>query len=590
MSKKARPASQPVTGHRLFPGLAALWFAALFGLGILVTGGDVLASLVIRLHLPAILPAAALPLGLTARLLLALGFAGLGGVFGLALGLAIKRRVTAGQPAVSRVRKEARGEAVAADDEVAPVAQRVRNRDAHPDAPPRRPLVVTEDVAPFEPERTVSEAVAPEAAIPEVPVAVDPTAEPSEPVVAVPADDVHEDAVAEESTPVPFAAFPSSEAHVDPNALPPFIAAALASQRMAEGSAQGDVEAASWGAADHPVTDFILDTEESQVLEPVEPAAGIAAHEEPLVAEVVSSEIVVGPEDHAPVAPEQVAAVEAEPALAAPCAPLASQASAVRHKPLTDAELESLGLVQLIERLALAIAERQELRGQGVDGENGHEAFEAAPFDGMVEGMAGEMSHPTPDLITPLITPLHRFDPLTMDPPGPLLKTKPVRANRPQAVVSGDDTDDFHAAPAPSMGGGMLIDPVAADDWDDDIDGDPVVPRFLGMTPAVAGEAFDDHAGEEDHNEGEGHGDCGHELAGEDPEDRYSSLIDMAMPRPELVSVPTPMSDPVVPFPTPSMRLAATAEGGEDISDKGEDADRALREALATLRRMTAKG
>ncbi|MDF1887324.1 hypothetical protein PPV93_14625, partial [Staphylococcus aureus] len=71
------------------PAFAALWFAALFGLGSLAIPGSLLGAVVLKTGLPAIVPAAAPPLGFTAHLLVAFALA----VFGAALGLAVALRL-----------------------------------------------------------------------------------------------------------------------------------------------------------------------------------------------------------------------------------------------------------------------------------------------------------------------------------------------------------------------------------------------------------------------------------------------------------------------------------------------------------------
>ena len=138
IGRRKRPAA-PVTAHRLFPAFAALWFAALFGLGSLAIPGSLLGALVLKTGLPALVPAAAPPLGFTAHLLLAFVLAGFGAALGFALALRLHPR------GAGEVRP---AEAVVTDTE--PQAEdvyKVRARDAHPDAPPRRPLVLTEAFA-----------------------------------------------------------------------------------------------------------------------------------------------------------------------------------------------------------------------------------------------------------------------------------------------------------------------------------------------------------------------------------------------------------------------------------------------------------
>ncbi len=81
--------SKPVTQHALFPAVVALWFGALFGLGSLAVRPSLLEELVIKSRIDLLIPAAAPPLGMTARMTLALVLAALGA----ALGAAIARRI-----------------------------------------------------------------------------------------------------------------------------------------------------------------------------------------------------------------------------------------------------------------------------------------------------------------------------------------------------------------------------------------------------------------------------------------------------------------------------------------------------------------
>ena len=91
-SKQQRPKSVPVTAHRAFPAIVALWFAALLSISSLVVPPEKLSAVVSALGIPHVIPAAAPPLGVTARALLALAMAGAGVVVGLLIGLNIARR------------------------------------------------------------------------------------------------------------------------------------------------------------------------------------------------------------------------------------------------------------------------------------------------------------------------------------------------------------------------------------------------------------------------------------------------------------------------------------------------------------------
>lgn len=83
---------RPLTAHRWFPAIVALWFAALFGLCALAVPAALLERLVGALGVDRVLPAASPPLGETARLLIAAGVSSIGEIVGLLLGRALGAR------------------------------------------------------------------------------------------------------------------------------------------------------------------------------------------------------------------------------------------------------------------------------------------------------------------------------------------------------------------------------------------------------------------------------------------------------------------------------------------------------------------
>lgn len=99
-----------------------------------------LESLSFQLYLDTIVAAAKAPLGQTAKLLFALGFAGLGGLIGYALARLFHVRASEG--GFSAILERLRGGRD--DDEAdAPV---LRSADRHPDAPARRPFSAARDI------------------------------------------------------------------------------------------------------------------------------------------------------------------------------------------------------------------------------------------------------------------------------------------------------------------------------------------------------------------------------------------------------------------------------------------------------------
>lgn len=118
----------PIAAHPAFPAIVATWFAVLLGLGTLVIPGAMLERLVEASGIAAFVPAAAPPLGVTARALCA----GVAAAAGMLLGLALARRIAGGHradadaPAEKAVRPLAIlreiGDPIGAVDDVAEIA------------------------------------------------------------------------------------------------------------------------------------------------------------------------------------------------------------------------------------------------------------------------------------------------------------------------------------------------------------------------------------------------------------------------------------------------------------------------------------
>ncbi|WP_421850036.1 hypothetical protein [Novosphingobium sp.] len=285
-ARARKRAGAPITTHRLFPAFAALWFAALFGLGSLAIPGSALGALVLKTGLPALVPAAAPPLGFTAHLLLAFLLAGFGAGLGLALALRLRPRGTAEA-------RQAEPIVPAAEPEAEPV-YKVRARDAHPDAPPRRPLVLTEAL-------------------------IDPLGEEAAPGFAVPLL---------RSRPAPAASEPAAD-------VGPWIA------EFTPGGA----------SAVRP-----LDLAALELADVADPAASADPQIEPIAAEEAPVQLEPEPEPEPEAQPAAPVLIAATPQLPAGFVAALPDVSDGTWSPVAGAPLESLGLVQLIERLALAIA------------------------------------------------------------------------------------------------------------------------------------------------------------------------------------------------------------------------------------------
>ncbi len=139
------PARLPISVHPAFPAVVALWFSALLGIGSLVLPAALLDRVVDATGLAAWVPAAAPPLGFTARSLIALAAA----VAGALLGLVVARRVAAAHTpqAQSRIAKLAEGSRrpLSVNDELS--AEKVVNGESLP-INRRRALAISEDDRP----------------------------------------------------------------------------------------------------------------------------------------------------------------------------------------------------------------------------------------------------------------------------------------------------------------------------------------------------------------------------------------------------------------------------------------------------------
>ncbi|WP_421839633.1 hypothetical protein [Novosphingobium sp.] len=436
--KRKRP-SAPVTAHRLFPALAAVWFAALLGLGSLAIPGSLLGAIVVKTGLPALVPAAAPPLGFTAHLLVAFALAMFGAALGLALGI--------------RLRPAGSAEARSAET-VVPVAQpepddvyKVRARDAHPDAPPRRPLVLAEAFAD-----------------PLVEAAAEPEPELAEPLLRRKRSLPDSEAVRE-------------TVHETGPWLPEFTPGGTGAIRPL------DLSALDLGDPDIAETE-IAETEVAE--RPAEPA----------------------PAPEAAAIPAAPALIAATPQLPAGFAAALPDVPDGKWSPVAGAPLESLGLVQLIERLALAIAAQKAA----------NEAVIKA--DDAAEAVAVSAVEPAP-----LAAKEVPVQPVSV--PGPF--------SRPHiASVAG-------AEEAPAFGSareGILrrLGALAAGDSTGDEADDAPAPRQFARPVSVAA--------------------------------------------PVEAVVPLRPADPAAPAPAPAAAALASQP----------DADAALRSALATLQRMTARG
>ncbi|MGD9663861.1 MAG: hypothetical protein AB7U34_01425 [Novosphingobium sp.] len=129
---KARKKPAPISAHKAFPAIVALWFAALLGLGSLVLPVALPERIVTLVHADAVLPALAPPLGLKARMLIAFTALIVGGI----VGLMVARRIAQAQ----------RG-AMPEAQEVSPArAMRAKLRNDEEETKGRRPFSIRDEL------------------------------------------------------------------------------------------------------------------------------------------------------------------------------------------------------------------------------------------------------------------------------------------------------------------------------------------------------------------------------------------------------------------------------------------------------------
>ena len=287
--------SAPLSSHPLFPAAIAVWFAALFGMGSMALRAQLLESAVRASHLDLLVPAAAPPLGFTARLLVAMLFALTGAVLGFALArLMVRDKPRSATPrARSRASRDpAAARPAPAGDDNDDLARLAAARDS---VPPRR--------------RSLGGGLTSEI------------------------DDLPYELPLPTIGPVPSVL----------NVGELLAAGPLGTPEATEHAAPAEAEA---------------------VLEPGPTMAAPLAP--PRVTEMAAAPIEV-PEPISPVAPERALAAAGqptpEPATPRRLVPRAGTAEQV----LRDAPLETLGVVELMERFALALAARRSREDHGAD-------------------------------------------------------------------------------------------------------------------------------------------------------------------------------------------------------------------------------
>ncbi|MFN3425713.1 MAG: hypothetical protein ACK40C_13510 [Novosphingobium meiothermophilum] len=343
-NNKPKQAAKPIAAHPMFPAVTALWFATFFGLGSFALAPSLLEGPVVALGIPDIFPPARPPLGFTVRALTALVMFGLGGAIGLMAGRMLARgKVQApvrnrgvGQASVRKAAVySAHEEAALPDtaDSVGADASATRFEANH-----RRPLNPREDLD------LLDEIAGPFAA---------PAAG------AMAADDA---LVLDDRHTAPVSAHENAAPAFTVDDLLPWERDAQALQQTLRNAVQPQMSHNPGSKADPLDLDALMHA-----------AHGDSAQTEPAPQGPIGVPTASAP---APKPVEDTAAqtVEAEPAPAVPtAAPLMAkplfQAPADAATPIARAPLDKLGLVQLTERLALAIATAKQRPAAAVQAE-----------------------------------------------------------------------------------------------------------------------------------------------------------------------------------------------------------------------------
>lgn len=544
-NRRAWGERQPINRHPLFPAIVALWGGALFGLASMLVSPALIEGVVVSLGIDRVIPMAAPPLGATSRILLAL----LMTFIGAGAGLLLARRLAA-SPAEPQ---ERRRRSVPVEQERRKSRIMLAGKDRSGLSARRRPLAAPADDADHDAERA--------------PVPGQDTGILSVTEFALDGfedDDWLPPAAAADAVPEPdegarasasFAPRPPAGAQVFLTTPEPAAAgedeaaSSLFESYSREISARaGQPPAREATIVQPPVPGFML---LSSVASPV--ASPTPAESEDLVEEALAALVddagfpartvdAPAPPEDVPFAPQ---AADAD-VFGEPSENLGARAA----ERIMAAELDDLSPVELLERLALVMARRREQARLAATAPAAPESS-AEPVDEPLSPLpAADAEAPVPPAFEPSAVAPLAFEPL------------PFRA------VETPRADAGEPAPAPMPLGLRPVGLRALEDEDDALPA-YIPPRHIGLAPAPLTE------------------DDGEDEDSRVLEEGYSSLLDLSRPLPRLAVAeePAPFARPEAggdaPFPLGERRFDAAS--GPDP----EATERALREALATLQRMS---
>lgn len=533
--RRAWGESQSINRHPLFPAIVALWCGALFGVASIIVSPALIEGVVVMLGIDKVIPMAAPPLGATTRILLALLMTGIGAAAGLLIG-----RRFAAAPAEPKERRRRtvpvaeerrKSRIVLARKDRSALSQRRGSFAAEPadDAerapvPGREPQILSVTEFDLDGFEEADEVVdAPAQDLGRIPASFVPRPPAGAQVFVSSPDGAASEPGSDDEASAPGSLFDSYSREIAARA--------------------GQAPAREATIVQPPVPGFML---LSSVGAQTAPTADGEEDEgdEPLIDGSVEA-FLTGEEDVAADAPQPSEILESEAFSDGPDAVTAAER-------IASAELDALSPVELLERLALVMARRRE---------QARLAAEATVAEPVVEDQAPESP---------------AFSPLPFEP----VPFRPV-----EAVVEAEPAPEPAPTPAPPpVPLGLRPVSLRAMTEDDEDDALPayIPPRHIGLTPSIPRSA----AAEED---------------GEDEENRvleegYSSLLDLSRPLPRLAAAEesgaAPDASAPAPFGRPEGRQDAPVPLGERRFDAParpdpEETEQRLREALATLQRMS---
>ena len=573
--------NQPISRHPLFPVIVALWFGALFGVGSIAIRPALIEHAVVALGIDRVIPMAAPPLGATTRILIALAMTGLG----IAVGALLARRLVHAAPPthVSRRRTTAapRGEQAPVKDQRPAGRRRALRAEASDDHAESTPAQASDarilNVAEFDLDG-FEHADAQAGAV------------------------MHEDIEGEAGPTSPsldMASQPEAEDAPEPlnNNLFETYSRDITAPRTAE--------------TPEPGFDFLPRLEQEAANAPArkasEKAAGII---EPV------EETQTPPSALTATAPAANSAEASRNATAKAEGPAASSGGKAAER-IASAHLDDLSPVELLERLALAMAQRREqVRLAAVPAPAPAPAPEPARVEEALESEPAKPGQPLPftgphlaaETIAPAeavepdqtagldAAPVSEIEPAQAPEPASTLARIPV-ALRPVTLTDPENEDDFLPAYIPPRH-------IGASAANGGIEPQPEIQAETTAGPLPVNDF-----------------DSGEEADGEEHqvlEEGYSSLLDLSRsaagrekPAQQFARIEEPEEDaavqPVVIFPgedardmAPDAHPAAMPSSGDapppaqdgrlfDAPGKTDpqETERALRAALATLQRMS---